>query len=46
MTDSQEDEKYDVTTSRMVSYKTEWSVYQDAVCWINLKSVHGKGLAF
>ena len=37
MIDSQEDESYDVTKSRMVQCKTKWNVYQDAVFWISLK---------
>ena len=37
MTDSQEDESYDVTKPRNVQYKIKWKMYQDAVHWINLK---------
>ena len=46
MTDSQEDDLFDVVKPRKVPYKTKWKVFQDAVCWINLKSVQDKGLAF
>ena len=37
MTDSQEDESYDVAKPRKVQCKTEWKVFPDAVYRINLK---------
>ena len=46
MTDSQEDEPYDVTKPRKVPCTTLCEVYPDAVFWIELKIVQEKGPAF
>ena len=46
MTDSQEDEPYDVRKPRRVPCKTLCEVYPDAVFWIDLKIVQEKGSAF
>ena len=46
MNEPQEDEPYDVTKPRQVPYRTRWKVYQNAVCWINLRSAQDEGLAF
>ena len=40
----QKDEPYDAT--RVVPYRTEWKVYQNAENWINLKSAQEKRPAF
>ena len=42
MTDSQEDEPYDVMEPRKVPYKTKWKMIQDAIQWINLKRLRIK----
>ena len=43
MTDSQEDEPLDVRKPRKVLYRTKWKVFQDALCWINLRNAQDKG---
>ena len=40
----QSDEPYDVAAPRVVPYRTNWKVYQNAVYWINLKSAQDRGL--
>ena len=46
MTDFEEEKYHDVTKPRKVQCKTKWKVFQDAVCWINLRNHQDKGLAF
>ena len=43
MTDSQEDEPLDARKPRKVLYRTKWKVFQDALCWINLRNAQDKG---
>ena len=38
MNEPQEGEPFDVTKPRQVPCRTRWKVYQNALCWINLKS--------
>ena len=43
MSEPQEDVHHDVTGPREVLHRTQWKVYQNAACWINLKSAQDRG---
>ena len=46
MNKPREDEPYDVTGPREVPCRTTWTVYQNAVFWINLNRAQDRRLAF
>ena len=42
MNESQTDKLYDVNQPRVEPYRRKWEVFQNAVCWIKLKSAQGR----